>query len=73
MSQYWSSTKSPVHLFRRSYESEETAKCVAENAFIDAAILRSELCARGLNTPAIEAYQRRLGVRRIASSKRRSS
>jgi hypothetical protein len=71
MSDYWQSTKSPVHLFARAYESEAIAKHVAENSFIDAAALADELRIRHLNTWAVEAYQRRLGVRRIASWKDR--
>lgn len=71
MSIYWSSTKAPVHLFPREYESPEVAKHVAENSFIDAAMLADELRIPHLNTWAVEAYQRRLGVRRIASWKDR--
>lgn len=64
---YWQSTKSPVHLFKREYESKEIAKHVSENSFVGAAQLADELSIRHLNTWAVEAYQRRLGVRRIAS------
>lgn len=69
MSEYWQSTKSPVHLFKREYESEEVAKHVKDNSFIDAAMLSAELRLPHLNTWAVEAYQRRLGVRKIASWK----
>jgi hypothetical protein len=66
---YWSSTKSPVHLFKRAYESEEAAAYVAEYSFIDPAMLVNDLRATGLNRHAVAAYQRRLGVRKIASWK----
>lgn len=65
MTIYWSSTKAPVHLFPREYESQELAKHLTENSFIDAALLASEV---GLSTDAIRAYQRRLGVRKIAEN-----
>jgi hypothetical protein len=68
MTVYWQSTKAPVHLFPREYESKELAKYVSENAFIDAAVLADEL---HLSTWEVEAYQRRLGVRKIASWKDR--
>jgi hypothetical protein len=65
---YWQSTRAPVHLFKREYESPELAKYVSENAFIDAAQLASDL---NISRPVVEAYQRRLGVRKIASWKDR--
>lgn len=65
MTIYWQSTKAPVHLFKREYESEELAKHVTENSFVDAAILAQEV---GVSAPAIKAYQRRLGVRKIAEN-----
>jgi hypothetical protein len=68
---YWQSTKSPVHLFKREYETAELAKHVSDNSFVDAAMLSAELHVQHLNTWAVEAYQRRLGVRRIASWKDR--
>lgn len=63
---YWTSTKAPIHLFKRDYETPELAKIVSENAIIDAAILADDL---GMNTASVEAYQRRLGVRAFARSK----
>ena len=66
MTVYWSSTKAPVHLFPREYESKELAKFVSDNSFVDAAQLADEV---KLSTWAVEAYQRRLGVRKIASWK----
>lgn len=65
MTIYWQSTKAPVHLFRREYESAEMAKHVSENSFVDASILANEV---GLSTDAIKAYQRRLGVRKITGN-----
>lgn len=65
MTIYWQSTKSPVHLFKREYESAELAKHVSENVFVDAAVLAQEV---GICAPAVRAYQRRLGVRKIAPS-----
>ncbi len=67
MTIYWQSTKAPVHLFRREYESAELAKHVREFAFVDAAILQTELRVESLSAMAIEAYQRRLGVRKIGN------
>jgi hypothetical protein len=69
MSVYWSSTKSPVHLFSREYESPEIAKHISENSFVDPAMLAAELSVTGLHHMSVRAYQRRLGVRRIASWK----
>lgn len=65
MTIYWQSTKAPVHLFKREYESAELAKHVTENVFVDASILAHEI---GVSAPAVRAYQRRLGVRKIAPS-----
>ena len=69
MTVYWSSTKAPVHLFKRIYESEELAEHIKENSFVDASILAMDLGVKHLPPQAIAAYQRRLGVRRIASWK----
>jgi hypothetical protein len=66
---YWQSTKSPVHLFPRVYESEEVAKHVSENSFIDAALLSNDLRVKGLHPEAVRAYQRRLGVRKITNKR----
>lgn len=66
---YWSSTKSPVHLFKREYESPELAKHVSEYSFVDPAILASELRVSHLCPAAVMAYQRRLGVRKVKSWK----
>jgi methyl coenzyme M reductase gamma subunit len=65
---YWSSTKAPVHLFKREYESEEIAKHLKENSFVDPAILSAELRAPSLHAMSIRAYQRRLGVRKTADN-----
>lgn len=65
MTIYWSSTKAPVHLFPREYESADLAKHVKENSFVDPAILAVEV---GLTVDAVKAYQRRLGVRKIAEN-----
>lgn len=68
MSEYWSSTKSPVHLFKREYETADVAKHLNENAFVDPAQLADELRLPHLNPQAVKAYQRRLGVRRITGN-----
>jgi hypothetical protein len=68
MTIYWQSTKAPVHLFKREYESEEVAKHVKENSFVDPAVLADGLRVQHLNPQAVAAYQRRLGVRKIAPS-----
>lgn len=67
---YWQSTKSPVHMFRREYESADVAKHVTENAFVDSAMLSAELRVPHLHPQAVAAYQRRLGVRKIAGRNR---
>jgi hypothetical protein len=69
---YWASTKAPVHLFPREYESEELALHVSENAFVDAAMLSDELRVQHMNTWAVEAYQRRLGARPVLHTGRGS-
>ena len=71
MTIYWSSTKAPVHLFPREYESKEIAKHVTENSFVDAAALADELSAPHLSRMSVEAYQRRLGVRKITGNPKR--
>jgi hypothetical protein len=63
---YWQSTKAPVHLFPREYESPELAKYLSENAFIDAAQLAGDV---NISRPVVEAYQRRLGVRKITNKR----
>lgn len=65
MTEYWSSTKAPVHLFRREYESPELAAHIRDNSFVDAAILAADLRIESLSAMSVEAYQRRLGVRKI--------
>lgn len=65
MTIYWTSTRAPIHLFKRDYETAELAKHVTENACIDAAILAAEV---GLQVDTVKAYQRRLGVRKIAEN-----
>lgn len=68
MTIYWSSTKAPVHLFPREYESKELAKHVADNSLVDPAMLADELKVEHLNAMAVRAYQRRLGVRKCAEN-----
>lgn len=68
MTDYWQSTKSPVHMFCREYESAEVARHVTENSFVDASALSAELRLPHLNPQAVKAYQRRLGVRKITSN-----
>ena len=65
---YWSSTKAPVHLFKREYENEEVAKHLKENSFVDPSILSADLRLPSLHAMSIRAYQRRLGVRKIAKN-----
>jgi hypothetical protein len=65
---YWTSTRSPVHLFARAYESPELAKLLTENVMIDPAILAAGLKVEHLGANSIAAYQRRLGVRRITGN-----
>ena len=60
---YWSSTKSPVHLFRMSYETPEKEAFLRENFCIDASMLAFDI---HLNPQVVRAYQRRLGLRAIA-------
>jgi hypothetical protein len=64
---YWSSTKAPVHLFPKEYESKEVAKHLIENSFVDAALLSAELRVNHMHPEAVRAYQRRLGVRKIGA------
>jgi hypothetical protein len=66
---YWQSTKSPIHLFPREYESQEVANHLSENSFVDAALLSAELRVHGLHPEAVRAYQRRLGVRKIMNKR----
>jgi hypothetical protein len=71
MTIYWSSTKAPVHLFPKAYESEEVAKHITENSFVDAAMLSTELRISHMHPEAVRAYQRRLGVRKVGSNPER--
>lgn len=68
MTIYWSSTKAPVHLFRREYESEDVKAHIREYSFVDPQMLADELRVPHLNPQAVAAYQRRLGVRKIAEN-----
>jgi hypothetical protein len=45
------------------------AKHISENAFVDAALLSAELRVKHLHSHAVRAYQRRLGVRKIANKR----
>ena len=65
MTHYWMSTKSPVHMFKRIYESLEVAEKLIEDSFVDAAILSQDMRVPHMNRLAVAAYQRRLGVRKI--------
>ena len=65
MSDYWMSTKSPVHMFKPEYETPEAAKYVTENAIVDPAILAAEL---RISAPQVKAMQRRLGVRKLTGN-----
>ena len=67
---YWMSTKSPVHLFKRAYESTELAAHVKEHAFIDPKIISDDLRVEHFNPWAVQAYQRRLGVRQITGGRK---
>lgn len=59
---YWSSTKSPVHLFPARHHSAEAAEYLREHSFVDAGLLAADL---KMAPRLVEAYQRRLGLRRI--------
>jgi hypothetical protein len=60
---YWSSTKSPVHLFpAQKYESADVAAYLREHSFVDSKLLAVDL---KMAPQWVEAYQRRLGVRHI--------
>ena len=60
---YWASTKSPVHLFpAQRYESAEAAAYLREYSSVDSKLLAADL---KMAPQWVEAYQRRLGVRRI--------
>lgn len=73
MTNYWSSTLAPRHLFKRAYESPELAAHIRDNSFVDPAILAADLRVEHLNPQAVEAYQRRLGVRAIAENNPRGA
>lgn len=65
---YWSSTKAPVHLFKRVYEDPLTAWTVSVGVGVDPKILSDNMGIPHLNSWAVAAYQRRLGVRKIAEN-----
>ena len=60
MTDYWTTTKSPVDMFKRKYETPEAEAYLRENYFIDAAQLAADL---KMPVAQVEAYQRRLGLR----------
>ena len=60
---YWLSTKSATHLLRQPYRTAALADYLRENVGIDPAVLGM---AWGLQACQIEAYQRELGLRKIA-------
>jgi hypothetical protein len=55
-------------MFRPSYQTEELAAYLKENVGIDAAVLAS---GKGVHEHQIIAYQRKLGLRPITTSKKR--
>lgn len=70
-SPYWQSTLSPVHLFRREYESPMVAAFVTENRHIDPVLLAEDLNlfhGIAIHPQAVVAYQRRLGVRKLTGN-----
>lgn len=69
---YWQSTKSPVHMFKRIYEGTELKAHLLDNAGIDSAIISDALQIPHLNWLAVAAYQRRLGVRAVIHTGRKS-
>lgn len=62
---YWQSTKSPVHMFKRAYESTKLSEHIKACVGVDPSIISADLKIGHLNPWAVEAYQRRLGVRPI--------
>lgn len=64
---YWSSTKSPMNLFKQSYQTAELDKFLKETVGVDPSILAYEV---HMNRQQIKAYQRKLGLRKLTGNGR---
>lgn len=65
MTTYWLSTKSPSGIFRAAYQTKERDTFLRETVGVDSAILAQEM---GLGRNRVEAYQRKLGLRKITGN-----
>jgi hypothetical protein len=63
MTDYWTSTKSPLHMWRPEYQTAELAQHLRDTVGIDPAILAADL--KGVSEPQIKSFQRRLGLRKL--------
>lgn len=70
MADYWLSTKSRPDIFRPAYQNAENDKVIRETVGIDSALVANDL---GINTFQVQAYQRKLGVRKITGNSPRRS
>lgn len=70
MSDYWMTTDSHIHMFRKAkfYETPENEAYLRENYFIDAAQLAIDL---KMSETTLKSYQRRLGLRKCMPNNKR--
>lgn len=67
---WWTTTKASPDIFRPAYQNAENDRIIRDTVGIDPSILVSDL---HMSTPQIQAYQRKLGVRKITGNEPRKS
>lgn len=67
---WWTTTKASRDIFRPAYQNPENDRLIRETVGIDPALLVSDL---HISVPQIQAYQRKLGVRKITGNAPRIS
>lgn len=67
---WWTTTKARPDIFRPAYHTPENDALIRETAGVDPSILVSDL---HMSAPQIQAYQRKLGVRKITGNEPRKS
>lgn len=65
MQDWWMSTKSPMTMFRPSYQTQELDAFLRDTVGIDPALIGIDA---GMSANRVEAYQRQLGLRKITGN-----
>jgi hypothetical protein len=67
---WWTTTKAHPDIFRPAYQNAENDAFIRETVGIDSALLANDL---GISAVHVQAYQRKLGVRKITGNEPRKS